>query len=89
MATPASGAAPSAFPLSVPAAVHARAIADPSIAADRDAANVMREIRKLQRSGAITLQAIAAGLKHRHVPTANGGKWHKTTVAKILARVKI
>ncbi len=44
-------------------------------------------IAELQASGATTLQAIAAALNERGVPTVRGGEWSAVQVSRILARL--
>jgi DNA invertase Pin-like site-specific DNA recombinase len=41
-------------------------------------------VQELQASGAASLRAIAAGLNERSVPTARGGEWSATQVARLL-----
>ena len=38
-------------------------------------------------AGHTTVRAITAELTRRNVPTARGGKWHPTTVGRLLARL--
>ena len=41
----------------------------------------------LQASGAKSLREIAAGLNHRHIPTARGGAWSAVQVKRVVERV--
>jgi DNA invertase Pin-like site-specific DNA recombinase len=54
--------------------------------ADRFAANVLPHIRAAQKTGALSLRAIADVLNARGVRTARGGKWAATQVRDILRR---
>jgi DNA invertase Pin-like site-specific DNA recombinase len=45
-------------------------------------------ILELRSSGVTSVRALAAELNRRKVPSARGGKWHATSVARLLARVK-
>jgi hypothetical protein len=44
-------------------------------------------IASLWASGVTSLQAIADELNGRQIPTARGGKWSRTQVSRVLARV--
>jgi hypothetical protein len=44
--------------------------------------------RELQASGATSLRAIAAGLDGRNIPTARGGEWSATQVARLLEDIE-
>jgi hypothetical protein len=46
---------------------------------------VARRIRRLHRGG-LSIRAIAAALNAEGVPAKRGGKWHPTTVARVLER---
>jgi DNA invertase Pin-like site-specific DNA recombinase len=60
--------------------------ANARIAAER-AADIAPIIAELQATGATSLQAIAAGLNERGIPTARGtGTWSATQVMRVLAR---
>jgi DNA invertase Pin-like site-specific DNA recombinase len=60
--------------------------ANARIAAER-AADIAPIIAELQANGAKSLQAIAAGLNERGIPTARGtGTWSATQVMRVLAR---
>jgi hypothetical protein len=45
-------------------------------------------IRKLRKAGFVSIQAIARELNEREIPTAAGGKWHLTTVTRLLERLE-
>jgi hypothetical protein len=45
-------------------------------------------IRKLRKAGFFSIQAIARELNERGIPTAGGGKWHLTTVTRLLERLE-
>ena len=49
-------------------------------------ANVRPIIDEIERSGAVTLRAIADALNGRGVQTARGGRWHAELVARVLGR---
>jgi Recombinase len=44
-------------------------------------------IRQLQSSGIFALRAIARELNARAIPTAHGGKWHPSSVDRLLRRL--
>src|SRR5262249_31700382 len=50
------------------------------------AANALPIIREIERSGARSLNAIAAKLNERNVQTARGGRWTHVQVRAVLAR---
>src|SRR5271157_6440640 len=52
----------------------------------RHEANVRPIIDEIERSGAVTLRAIADALNARGVQTARGGRWHAGSVARVLRR---
>jgi DNA invertase Pin-like site-specific DNA recombinase len=54
--------------------------------ADRAAGNVLPIIAEIQRSGAVTLRAIADALNARGVSTPRGGRWYAMSVRNALAR---
>jgi hypothetical protein len=54
--------------------------------AKRHAADLAPVIAEVQASGATTLQAIAAALNARGIPTARGGSWSAVQVQRVLAR---
>jgi hypothetical protein len=45
-------------------------------------------IRKLRKAGIVAIKAIARELNEREIPTARGGKWHLTTVTRLLQRLE-
>jgi DNA invertase Pin-like site-specific DNA recombinase len=54
--------------------------------AGRFAANVLPIIRQIQAAGATSLNAVAAQLNERNIPTARGGRWTHVQVGAVLAR---
>jgi len=52
--------------------------------ARRFAANVLPIIREIEKAGAASLNAIAAKLNERNVPTARGGRWTHVQVGAML-----
>ena len=54
--------------------------------ADRAAGNVLPIIADIQKSGVITLRAIAEALNARGVATPRGGRWHAMSVRNAMAR---
>ena len=52
----------------------------------RHEANVRPIIDEIERSGAVTLRAIADALNARGVQTARSGRWHAELVARVLGR---
>src|SRR6266566_6672347 len=52
--------------------------------ARRFAANVLPIIREIEKAGAASLNAIAAKLNERNVPTARGGRWTHVQVGAVL-----
>ena len=45
-------------------------------------------IREIQSAGIVSQEGIALELNAREVPAACGGRWHKTTVNRLLRRLK-
>jgi Recombinase len=45
-------------------------------------------IAKIQTAGFISINAITRELIEREIPTALGGKWHSTSVKRLLRRLK-
>src|SRR5216683_3684318 len=45
-------------------------------------------IRKLRKAGFVSIQAIARELNEREIPTARGGKWHLTSITRLVQRLK-
>jgi hypothetical protein len=56
-------------------------------AADARAKDLASTIRKLRTAGFVSISAIARELNARGVPTAQGGKWHRTSVTRLLQRL--
>jgi hypothetical protein len=56
-------------------------------AADSRARALVQIIRELRAAGVISRPALAQELSRRGIPTAHGGKWHTTTVARMLKRL--
>ena len=57
-------------------------------AADARAKALASTIRALQVKGLVSFSAIARELNERKIPTARGGKWHPTSVKRLLHRLK-
>ena len=57
-------------------------------AADARAKSLASAIRALQVDGVVTSYAIARELNERGIPTARGGKWHPTSVTRLVQRSK-
>ena len=55
--------------------------------ADARAKALAPTIRKLRKAGFVSINAIARELNERGIPTARGGKWHKSTVTRLLERL--
>src|SRR4051812_5435334 len=56
-------------------------------AAEQRAHTLVETIREIGLAG--SLRDIAAALNERDVPTYGGGRWHLTTVGRLLQRAKI
>ena len=56
-------------------------------AADARAKALAPTIRKLRRAGIVSGKSIARELNERKIPTARDGKWHKSTVRRLLRRL--
>jgi hypothetical protein len=56
-------------------------------AADARAEALASTIRALQVNGLASLSAIARELNEREIPTARGGKWHPSSVDRLLHRL--
>jgi DNA invertase Pin-like site-specific DNA recombinase len=54
--------------------------------ADARAIDLRPMLSELQAGGATSLRALADGLNARDIPTARGGKWTATQVARVLTR---
>jgi DNA invertase Pin-like site-specific DNA recombinase len=66
----------------------AKGVARLKAKADEHAANVLPEIDAIRAAGITGLKAIADELNRREILSANGGRWHATTVANLLRRIK-
>jgi DNA invertase Pin-like site-specific DNA recombinase len=51
------------------------------------AADLAPVVQELQAAGAVSLRALAEGLKERGIPAARGGKWSATQVARLLETI--
>ena len=58
---------------------------DKELAPDRSEQTIARRIRGLHRDGH-SIRAIAALLNTEQIPAKRGGRWHPTTVARVLER---
>jgi DNA invertase Pin-like site-specific DNA recombinase len=56
--------------------------------ADEFATNLMPVVQAIQNAGALTLEQIASALNGRGVRPARGGKWHRSSVRNLLARIE-
>jgi Recombinase len=57
-------------------------------AADARAKALASTIRTLQARGLVSLGAIARELNEGEIPVARGGKWHRTSVSRLLHRLE-
>jgi hypothetical protein len=57
-------------------------------AADMRAERLAPTIRKLRKAGFVSIKAIAAELNERGIAAPRGGKWHLTTVTRLLERLE-
>jgi hypothetical protein len=57
-------------------------------AADARARALTSTIRRLRKAGFVSICAIARELNERQVPPAWGGKWHRSTVRRLLQRLE-
>jgi hypothetical protein len=55
--------------------------------ADLRAEALRPTIYNLRKAGFVSISAIARELNERGIPTARGGKWHMTTVTRLLERL--
>jgi hypothetical protein len=56
-------------------------------AADSRALALVPAIRELMAAGFVSRRALAGELNRRGIPTACGGRWHYTTVVRMLTRL--
>jgi hypothetical protein len=56
-------------------------------AADAHAHGLVATIRNLLAAGFVSQRALADELNRKGIATARGGNWHRTTVARVLARL--
>ena len=54
--------------------------------AARFSADLLPVIAAIRTAGANTLEAITQALNQRGIPSARGGRWHASSVARVLAR---
>ena len=57
-------------------------------AADARAEALASTIRALQLKGLVSFKSIARELNEREIPTARGGKWHPSSVSRLLHRLE-
>ncbi len=57
-------------------------------AADEFVAGLMPVVQAIRNTGATTLEAMSQALNQRGIRSARGGKWHVSSVANVLARVR-
>jgi hypothetical protein len=57
-------------------------------AADARAEAMASTIRALQATGLVSFGAIARELNELEIPTPQGGKWHRTSVSRLLHRLE-
>ena len=57
-------------------------------AADERARALAPIMRELRDAGFVTLKAMANELNKREIATAHGGRWHPSTVLKLLGRLR-
>src|SRR6266576_3040251 len=56
--------------------------------ADEFATKLMPLVQAIRNAGALTLEQIASALNGRGVRPARGGKWHRSSVRNLLARIE-
>jgi hypothetical protein len=59
------------------------------LAADSRANTLASTVSELRAAGFISRQSLAAELNRRGIPTAQGGRWHRTTVTRMLTRLSL
>jgi hypothetical protein len=57
-------------------------------AADMRAKELASIFQALRAAGCLSHRAIAYQLNQCQIPTVRGGKWHRTSVARVLERLK-
>jgi Recombinase len=57
-------------------------------AADVRAKALAPTIAKLRKAGFVSIRAITHELSEREIPTAQGGKWHPSSVKRLLRRLE-
>ena len=57
-------------------------------AADERAKKLASTVKGLRKAGIVSLKRIADALNKRKVRTVYGARWHSTTVARLLRRLK-
>ena len=57
-------------------------------AADMRAKGLAPTIAKLRKAGLVSINAIARELSEQEIPTAQGGKWHPSSVKRLLRRLE-
>jgi len=68
--------------------VHGKRLAAENKAkADARAAALRPLLRELRAAGIISVRAVTSALNERGIPSARGGKWSATPVARLLRRV--
>jgi hypothetical protein len=58
------------------------------LAADAQAEALAPTIAKIQSAGFVSINAITRELSKRGIPTPKGGKWHPTSVKRLLPRLE-
>jgi len=58
-------------------------------AADEFASGLIPVVQAIRATGALTLASMATELNGRGIRSARGGKWHRSSVANLLARVNV
>jgi len=57
------------------------------LAADARAEALAPTIAKIQSAGFVSINAITRELREREIPTVRGGKWHPSSVKRLLERL--
>jgi Recombinase len=58
-------------------------------AADARALALLPSIRELMAAGFVSQRGLANELNRRGIPAAGGGRWHRTTVVRMLTRLSL